>query len=201
MVLKHEAGIKNHAVRHPFDLCFLLPASVVESLLEYALFLIGERMLGGAAPDLFGVDPHALAGVQTGKDDAGVLAIKEGQGKALVPARMLERVETHEADLLDGYVPDRLERGYARYNPIEPLLDLCSAAEDALEYIARWLGALSEYIRPSAIEVEYQPGDDQQDRAESGGEGNERMQEKVVHGFSTGGGGEIRPASIGGERI
>ena len=61
-------------------------------------FLGRERGLGLARRDGLGVDARHVAGVEAADDEAVARGIEEGQGKALVAARVLEGVEADEAD-------------------------------------------------------------------------------------------------------
>src|SRR4051795_3182315 len=78
----------------------LSPKSPGECLLDRLCLLVAERYLAPAFRYLLHVQARRLARVKAGDDETGAARIEQSDGEALLPARVLKRVEANDADLL-----------------------------------------------------------------------------------------------------
>lgn len=82
---------------------------MIGDLYRLALFFREGVVVGRAFKNRFGVDPAGLPCVKGGDDQAGVVAVQQGDGKALVPSDVLERVEPDDSDLSQSLVGQVME--------------------------------------------------------------------------------------------
>src|SRR5439155_17192775 len=74
-------------------------------------FLVGQGAVRATGRQGLGIDPCPGPSVKAADDEAIFLGIQQGESKALVAARVLERVVAHEADALERSAAVGLERG------------------------------------------------------------------------------------------
>ncbi|MDD5083923.1 MAG: hypothetical protein PHT88_03250 [Candidatus Moranbacteria bacterium] len=84
-------------------------------------FLFGKgKQFGIAMLDRFGVDARTFPGVKGRDDSAGISAVQKGYGEALIASDLFERIESHDADLMDAFLREAVDT----IGNLEQFLDL-----------------------------------------------------------------------------